>query len=193
LRRIPWDEASWLNPPPEVVRDGDDLLVTAERGSDFWRTTSYGYDRDSGHALLAPLAPEAAVEATFAAAFTEQFDQAGLLIRLDERTWIKAGVEFADGIAQAGAVVTRDRSDWSTGPVPDWTGRTVTIRASRSGDAVTVRGRAEDEPWRMLRVAPFPEGVPATAGIYCCAPTRSGLTVRFTRLAFGDPDRSLHA
>ncbi|MFC5748732.1 DUF1349 domain-containing protein [Actinomadura rugatobispora] len=192
MRPIPWDDGTWLNPPPSAVRDGGDLLVTAERGSDFWQTTSYGYDRDSGHALLASLGPEAAVEASFAAAFTEQFDQAGLLVRLDERTWIKAGVEFADGVAQAGAVVTRDRSDWSTGPVPDWTGRTVTIRASRSGNAVTVRGRAEDEPWRMLRVAPFPEGVPATAGIYCCAPERSGLTVRFTRLAFGPPDRSLH-
>lgn len=187
-----WDDGQWLNRPPALSRDGGDLLMTAERGSDFWRTTSYGYDRDSGHAFLAPLGPDAAVEVSFAADFTEQFDQAGLLLRLDERTWIKAGVEHADGLLQAGAVVTRDSSDWSTGPVPDWSGRTVTIRASRTGDAVTIRGRADSGPWQMLRVAPFPQGVPATAGPYCCAPERSGLTVRFTRLAFGPPDRSLH-
>ncbi|MFF5263878.1 DUF1349 domain-containing protein [Actinomadura viridis] len=192
MEEVSWDDGGWLNPPPSLGRDGGDLLVTAERGSDFWRTTSYGYDRDSGHALLFPLAAEGAVEVSFTAAFTEQFDQAGLLVRRDERTWIKAGVEFADGVPQAGAVVTLDRSDWSTGPVPDWSGRTVRIRASRSGDAVTVRGRAGGEPWRMLRVAPFPEGVPASAGLYCCAPERSGLTVRFTRLAFGPADLSLH-
>ncbi|MFI0349322.1 DUF1349 domain-containing protein [Actinomadura sp. 9N407] len=192
MDRFAWDDGQWLNLPPSSAREGGDLLVTAERGSDFWRTTSYGYDRDSGHALLGPLGPDAAVEVAFAADFTEQFDQAGLLVRLDERTWIKAGVEYADGVLQAGAVVTHERSDWSTSPVPEWAGRTVTIRASRTGDAVTVRGRADEDAWQMLRVAPFPPGRPATAGPYCCAPERSGLTVRFTRLAFGPPDRSLH-
>ncbi|MEW2359847.1 DUF1349 domain-containing protein [Spirillospora sp. NPDC029432] len=192
MDELSWNDGTWLNEPPAAARDGADLLMTAARGSDFWRTTSYGYDRDSGHALLAPLGPDAAAEVTFRADFTEQFDQAGLLLRLDERTWIKAGVEYADGLFQAGAVVTHDRSDWSTFPVPEWAGRAVTIRASRTGDAVTVRARAGDEPWRMLRVAPFPPGVPAAAGPYCCAPERDGLTVRFTRLAIGPPDESLH-
>jgi regulation of enolase protein 1 (concanavalin A-like superfamily) len=192
MKDISWDEGHWLNPPPAATRDGGDLLVAATPGSDFWRTTSYGYDRDSGHALLVPLDAEGSVEVSFTAAFTEQFDQAGLLLRVDERIWIKAGLEFADGIFQAGAVVTHDRSDWSTAPVPDWADRTVTIRASRSGDAVTVRGRADDEPWRLLRVAPFPEGTPATAGPYVCAPENERLTVRFTRLAVGPPDMSLH-
>ncbi len=192
MQQIAWESGRWLNPPPSHARDGDALLVTAERGSDFWRTTSYGYDRDSGHALLADLPAEAAVEVSFVAAFTDQFDQAGLLLRADERTWIKAGVEFADGVPQTGAVVTRDVSDWSTAPVPEWAGRTITIRASRSGDAVTIRARADDDPWQMLRVAPFPEGVPAQAGPYCCAPEREGLTVRFTHFATGAPDTSLH-
>ncbi|GAA1588050.1 DUF1349 domain-containing protein [Actinomadura kijaniata] len=192
MRHLPWDAGTWLNPPPAAVREGDDLLVTAARGSDFWRTTSYGFVHDSGHALLADLPAEAAVEVSFVAAFTDQFDQAGVLLRTDERTWTKAGVEFADGSPQAGAVVTRDRSDWSVAPVPDWAGRTITVRASRSGDAVTIRARADGGPWRLLRVAPFPANVPAQAGPYCCAPERAGLTVRFTSFAMGAPDTSLH-
>lgn len=87
----------WLNPPPSVRDDGSALLVTAAAGSDFWRTTSYGYDRDSGHALLSPFGPEAAVEVSFLADYDHQFDQAGLLVRLDETTWIKAGAEYCDG------------------------------------------------------------------------------------------------
>ncbi|MFC9973135.1 DUF1349 domain-containing protein [Spirillospora sp. NPDC127200] len=192
MERIAWDAGRWLNPPPAHARDGGDLLVTAERGSDFWRTTSYGFERDSGHALLAGLAAEAAVEVSFVAAFTDQFDQAGLLLRVDDRTWIKAGVEFADGVPQTGAVVTREVSDWSVAPVPAWAGRSVTIRASRSGDAVTLRARADDDPWQMLRVAPFPKGAQAQAGPYCCAPEREGLTVRFTHWATGAPDTTLH-
>ncbi|MFD0688841.1 DUF1349 domain-containing protein [Actinomadura fibrosa] len=181
----------WLNPPPAVAEDGPHLLVTAERGSDFWRTTSYGYDRDGGHALLAPFAAEAAVEVSFVAAYDTQFDQAGVLVRLDAATWIKAGVEYCDGALQLGAVVTHGASDWSSAPV-DWAGREVTVRASRSGDAVTVRARAGDDPWHMIRLAPFPAGVPAQAGPYCCAPENDALTVRFTRTLVGPPDKTLH-
>ncbi|MFB4308879.1 DUF1349 domain-containing protein [Actinomadura sp. GTD37] len=182
----------WLNPPAAVVRDGSALLVTAAKGSDFWRTTSYGYDRDGGHALLSPFGPEAALEVSFVADYDRQFDQAGLLVRLNEEIWIKAGVEYCDGALQLGAVVTNDVSDWSSAPVP-WEGREVTIRASRSGDAVTIRARAGSGPWRMIRLAPFPPGVEAAAGPYCCAPEREGLTVRFTGAAPGPPDDVLHA
>ncbi len=59
-------------------------------------------------------------------------------MRLDERTWIKAGIEYCDGALQLGAVVTAGASGWSSAPVP-WHGREMTLRASRSGDAVTVR------------------------------------------------------
>ncbi|MEU9868844.1 DUF1349 domain-containing protein [Actinomadura sp. NPDC048021] len=181
----------WLNPPPSATPDGPALVVTAARGGDFWRTTSYGYDRDSGHALLSPFGPEAAIEVSFVASYDHQFDQAGLLVRLSATTWIKAGAEYCDGALQLGAVVTHGVSDWSSAPVP-WQGREVTIRASRSGDAVTVRARAGDEPWRMIRLAPFPPGVMAAAGPYCCAPERDGLTVRFTRVAETPPDAALH-
>ena len=149
----PWDGGAWLNPPPHVARDGDDLLVTAAHGSDLWRTTAYGFVHDSGHALLLPFPDGAAVEVCFLVDYTEQFDQAGLLVRADAQSWIKAGVEVSDGDLQVGAVVTREVSDWSLSPVPHWAGREVTVRASRRGDAVTVRARADGESWRLVRVA----------------------------------------
>jgi regulation of enolase protein 1 (concanavalin A-like superfamily) len=89
-------------------------------------------------------------------------------------------------------VVTRGVSDWSLAPVPDWEHREITIRASRAGDAVTVRARVDAEPWRTVRLAPFPVGVPVQAGPMCCSPTGPGATVRFTRLRIGPPDAALH-
>lgn len=186
-----WRHADWLNPPLQVARDLDDLLVSATEGSDLWRTTSYGFIHDTGHALLADFPEGTAAEGSFIADFSAQFDQAGLLIRADAEHWIKAGVELADGVLQLGAVVTRGVSDWSTAPVPDWLGRAVVVRASRNGDALTIRARSGDEPWRLVRVAPLPPG-PLRVGLMCCAPTRSGLVVRFTDLRLVEPDQSLH-
>ena len=190
--RSGWGPDGWLNRPPGVVREQDDLLITAAQGSDLWRVTSYGFVHDTGHALLADFADNSAVEVTFVADFSAQFDQAGLLVRADPARWIKAGVELSDGVLQLGAVVTNEVSDWSMAPVPTWHGRSIAVRASRSGDALTVRARVDDELWQLVRVAPLPTG-PLQAGLFCCAPTRAGLTVRFTDLRFAEADTTLHA
>ena len=100
--RAGWGHRGWLNPPPQVARDGDDLLVTAVEGSDFWRTTSYGFVHDTGHALLADLPDGAAAEVAFVADLSAQFDQAGLLVRAGAEQWVKAGVELSDGVLQLG-------------------------------------------------------------------------------------------
>lgn len=191
-RTMTWTEGAWTHAPASAVPEGDHLLVEAVEGSDAWRVTSYGFVHDSEHALVAPLPPDAAVEVTFVAAFAEQFDQAGVFLRASDEVWVKAGVEYADGVPQVGAVVTTPVSDWSVAPVPDWSGREVTVRASRSGDAVTIRAGLVGEPLRLVRVAPFPADADVHAGPYCCAPTRAGLAVRFTRWAIGPADSSLH-
>jgi len=187
-----WTDGTWTTAPVAAAADGPDLLVTASEGSDAWRHTSYGFVRDDAHALLAPLDVPGAVEVTFDADYDQQFDQAGLVLRADAQTWVKAGVEISDGVAQLGAIVTLGRSDWSVAPVPEWTGRRVTVRASRAGDAVTVRARVDDEPFRLVRLCPFPPDAAVAAGPYCCAPTRAGLVVRFRRWATGPADAALH-
>ena len=187
-----WTTGEWTVPPVDLRFDGPDLLATAEKGSDAWRTTAHGYITDNAHALLAPLADGEAVEVDFVAELPEQFDQAGLMVRADEAHWIKAGAEFADGTLQLGAVVTRDASDWSSSPIPDWAGKTVTISASRSGDAILIRARVAGEPFRLIRVAWFDPTLAISAGPYLAAPSRAGLTVRFTAWRVDAADSVVH-
>ncbi len=190
---VDWSAGSWLNPPERADSAGPDLLVEPRGGSDFWRRTSYGFVHDDGSALLAPFPVDSAVEVSFWLDYAAQFDQAGVLVRVDERRWTKAGVEVSDGQPQVGAVVTDELSDWSVAPVPEWAGREVTVRVSRAGDALTVRARVADEPWRLVRVAPLDPAATATAGPYCCSPSRGGLLVRFTGWRRGPADAALHA
>lgn len=189
---VPWAVGRWTAPPASVAEEDGDLLVEAVEGSDAWRTTAYGFVHDAEHALLAPLEADDAVEVTFTAAFSGQFDQAGLFVRAGDVAWAKAGLEDADGILAAGAVVTNPISDWSVGAVPAWSDRRVTIRVSRLHDALVVRARAGDDPFSLVRVAPFPVGLPLQAGPFVCAPTRSGLVVRFHAWRRVPPDVTLH-
>ena len=191
--RVPvtWHEGRWLNPPPALDVDGGHVRVTVAQGSDFWRHTSYGFVRDSGHARLQPFPDGSAVEVSFLLDYEGRFDQAGLLVRADEAHWVKAGVEVSDGLPQVGAVVTDGSSDWSVAPVPAWAGQEVTVRASRSGDALTVRARC-DGGWQLVRLAPIDPGLTWSAGPYCCAPERSGLVVTVTAVRTGAADTALH-
>ena len=186
------DHGEWTEPPVRAAVEGERLVVEARKESDAWRVTSYGFIHDDAHALLAPLGAREAVEVSFLLDYDQQFDQAGVMLRVNEHTWIKAGVEVSDGIAQVGAVVTRGVSDWSVAPVPEWAGREVTVRASRDGDAVTIRARVDGEAWRLVRVAPLDPEASVAAGPFCCAPTRAGLVVTFTGHRRTEPDASLH-
>lgn len=201
---VPWSVGKWTNAPVDAREasrtaasadagtDRAALEVTAVETSDAWRTTAYGFVHDTEHALLAPFTHGSAVEVSFVADFDGEFDQAGVFVRIDDRNWIKAGVEYADGTPQVGAVVTREVSDWSVAPVPEWAGRTVTVRASWDLDALTIRARVDDEPFRLVRVVPLEPELQASAGPLVSAPTRAGLTVRFTRWAVGEVDAALH-
>ena len=189
---VDWSTGSWTTAPARVEVGDDGMRVTAVEGSDAWRVTSYGFVHDTEHALLVPFEQGTAVEVSFRLDFSAQFDQAGVFVRVDDETWTKAGVERSDGEDGLGAVVTRGVSDWSLAPVPGWHGREVTVRASRSGDALTVRARVDDEPWRLVRVSPLDADAAVTAGPMCCAPSRDGLTVHFTAWRTGPADEGLH-
>ncbi|MDN6428937.1 MAG: DUF1349 domain-containing protein [Propionibacterium sp.] len=190
--QIPWQAGRWTHPPVRAHEGPDGLRAEAAEGSDAWRLTSYGFIHDSEHALVTDFAAGGGMEVTFRADFCQQFDQAGIFLRVDELRWIKAGVEYADGALQVGAVVTDGFSDWSVVPVPQWNGGAITLRLSWSGDAVTIRARRDEEDWRLVRVTHLPDDLPAEAGPYLCAPTRAGLEVTFTSWCLAKADAGLH-
>jgi regulation of enolase protein 1 (concanavalin A-like superfamily) len=182
---------TWLNPPLAIQENGPTLLVTAKAQSDFWRTTSYGFIHDSGHVLLNEFPQNTSVELTWLLNYSEQFDQAGLMVWANDENWIKAGIEYADGAPQLGAVVTREVSDWSVAPVSDWMGREVQLRFSRKKDALTIRAKCEDD-WRLVRLAPLSPELDWKVGLHLASPSRAGLTVEFLQIKTGPADSELH-
>lgn len=172
------DGWKWFNEPAEWSVD-DGLTVTAERDTDFWRTTHYGYVRDTGHVFGRELTGDFAVRATFAGQYRDQYDQAGVALRIDEQNWIKTGIELVDGRQQLSVVVTRGVSDWSVVPAPDAASE-ITIEAVRTGDAVTISSGGT-----MLRLAYLPPDVPVLAGVMCAAPDGGGFRVRFSDVFAG--------
>ncbi len=162
---------NWLNEPSSWSRDGDVLTMRAEPGTDFWRTTHYGFVEDSGHFAACGWSG-----LRFRGAFASQYDQAGLMLRVDESHWIKAGIELADDRLWLSVVVTNGVSDWSQQPAPaadadGW----WDIRAVREGDAVQLSCGGQP-----IRLAPLAGDV--ASGPMCAAPKGPGFECSFAPL-----------
>jgi regulation of enolase protein 1 (concanavalin A-like superfamily) len=186
-----FEQLSWLNPPPFNERRGDALLVRTGEKTDFWRGTFYGFHPDSGHVLGRTVEGDFTATATFAGDYRHLYDQAGLMVRADADHWVKAGIEFSDGVKNLSAVVTNDNSDWSILPLPDHTGD-VTVRITRHAEAIRVQ-YLDGGAWRMVRLAWLKPSDALFVGMMCCSPLRGGFEVLFKDFSIGPPiARDLH-
>lgn len=181
----------WLNPPPGVTEGPDGLTITTGPNTDFWRETFYGFTRHSGHHLAHPVTGDFTARVTITADYQALYDQAGLMLRLSDTHWIKAGIEHTDGQPLFSTVVTNGQSDWATLPLA-FPADPLTLRLTRHGSAIRVDLQQPNGLWRMARLAHLPDG-PAMIGPMACSPERAGFTATFSHYTCGPAiPRTLH-
>jgi len=175
-------ECTWLHTPPKCQIDQDTLKVITSENTDFWRITQYDFIHDNGHFFGRPVDHAFTAQLHVRADFQALYDQAGLMVRIDETRWIKIGVEYSDDQLMLSTVLTDEKSDWAVMPAPSisdgfWIRVTVgsgTVRAQYSVDGIV---------WPMLRLAPFPVADRYLVGPMCCTPQRGGLEVFFSKFS----------
>lgn len=189
---VTWRNGLWLNEPGDWSERDGVLEVTTDGGTDFWRETHYGFTRDSGHFLAIETDGDFTVQLRVQAHFVTLYDQAGLMVRIDDEHWLKAGIELSDGRAMLSSVLTHGRSDWATAPYAH-DARDFWMRATVSQGVLRLQVSSDGLTWPLLRLAPFPKAASYRAGPMCCTPERSGLKVRFSSLQLTAPlARDLH-
>ena len=176
----------WLNEPPAWQESDGELSVTTGDKTDFWRQTHYGFIRDDGHFRYQAVDGDFTAEVEFHGDYRELYDQAGLMLRLHAKNWIKAGIEFVEGKRMLSVVVTRDFSDWSTMPLTE-SAEWLRLRLSRHASAVRIEWASEATPtkFHMLRLAYLPAIDPALVGPMCCSPQRLGFEAKFRGFDLG--------
>lgn len=101
------------------------------------------------------------VETSFTVDAQSQFDQAGVMVRLDHEHWLKTGIEVVDGVARLSCVVTNGFSDWST---QVWPKAEIQIRVHvlpQHGGSIVVEaapkddssGKNDQNDWAFIRIA----------------------------------------
>lgn len=179
-------EGRWLNPPKAWTFDKDALCVETGHETDFWQSTYYGFRRDNGHFWHIPAPSEFTATITFQGDYETLYDQAGMMVRIDDTHWIKLGIEHSDDITNFSIVVTRGQSDWSVFGQPLLSGP-QSVRLTLKDNALIAHFQRPDESWQLMRVANFPMTADAMIGPMACSPQREGFKARFLSFQLTDP------
>jgi len=168
----------WINEPAQWSAADGVLTVTADGGTDFWRTTHYGFVRDNGHVYGGEVDGDFDLSVRVRGAYADQFDQAGAMVRVDERHWLKTGIELVDGRIRFSTVVTLEYSSWSVADLPPGMSE-LGLRLAKRADAVEVSYSVDDSSPQLAAVVYVPPGKTAFAGAMCAAPDGAGFEVSF--------------
>ncbi|WP_349679286.1 DUF1349 domain-containing protein [Acetobacter sp. UBA5411] len=187
-----WQNGVWLNKPRQSSLTADALEVTTDKGTDFWRETWYGFTRDSGHFYGVHAPSRFTAQLRIRAAYEKLYDQAGLMVRIDEKRWVKAGIELSDGRAMLSSVLTDGLSDWATAPY-EGEPKDFWMRATVADGVLRLQVSADGKIWPLVRLAPFPKAESYLVGPMCCTPEREGLKVKFSDWRLTPPlGKALH-
>ncbi|CAG9790154.1 unnamed protein product [Diatraea saccharalis] len=179
-------EFKWLNEPKVWCLESNSVVqVTTDDKTDFWQGTWYNFHFNTGHVFGVEIKDDFTFEVCVEADFTTLYDQAGLMIYVDEKHWLKTGIEYNDGQPMISSVLTKQTSDWATGlfmgdPRKFW------MRLTKTRDVVCVKYSNDNVTWNLLRLCQFPEGK-YFVGPMCCSPQRAGLVVKFSQFSITKP------
>ena len=168
----------WEHEPKVWQEASGRLTETVPAATDYWRVTHYGFIRDNGPFRYQDRSGNFEVKVRISGKYHELYHQAGLMIRINEKNWIKTGIEFVNGKQNVSAVVTREFSDWSVLSRTD-NPPFIWLRLQRYNDTVQVSYSLDGQKWSMIRLAYFPPDVPVKIGMVAAAPGNEDFEVKF--------------
>lgn len=173
-----WKGFQWMNEPGSFALEKQSLRLQTDTETDFWRVTEHDFIQDNGHFFYREIRGSFEMLLRFSGSYRDLYDQAGLMVRLDASNWIKAGIEWVEGLPKASVVVTRDFSDWSIRDLPE-TPTDFWIKARRGRDHVEISYSIDCLKYEVLRVAYFPPAGSIQAGLMAASPKGKGFEASF--------------
>lgn len=173
----------WLNQPLRWGVESSKLVIYPNK-TDFWSRTHYGFIFDNGHFLYHEITGNFNISTSVCFFPKYQYDQAGLMVRINGDFWLKTSVEYENiNLSRLGVVVTNfGFSDWSTQDFnPEI--QEIKLKVEKNGMDFLVHYKNEQQNWSQLRIAHIhKENSTVQCGIYACSPVNTGFRAEFEYL-----------
>jgi uncharacterized protein len=168
----------WYNEPAKWSINDGKIIMDVTPQSDYWRKTNYGFIVDDGPFYYAVRGGEFEVSVKISGEYKSRFDQMGLMLRIDEKHWIKTGIEYVDGVYNFSAVVTNEYSNWNVVALKEKPAY-VWIKAVRRSDTVEIFYSLDGKTYHMSNMAYLPDNKPVMVGVMAASPDGQGFKATF--------------
>lgn len=170
----------WTNEPEKWKQKGDDVKVTCPMETDCWRGTLHGFIKDDAPYYWTSVENDFEARLSMKGKYKYCYDQAGLMLRVDEENWMKLGICHYRDQLYVSCCFTRENSDWSTHRLPKTKIDKFHVWARRKGAVIDCYYSLDNENWIRIRQGYFSDKPRIRVGMMCAAPESAGFKVTFS-------------
>lgn len=177
----------WFNQPTKFQL-GEGLEIFTDEKTDFWQRTHYGFQRDDGHCLFTRQVGDFTLTTHVEFRPVSQYDQCGLMVRIDSDNWIKASTEYENEThSRLGSVVTNlGFSDWATQDISS-DHREMWYRINRTGRDFILENSYDGLIWLQMRITHLHRAAEVLEiGAYACSPIGRDFRCCFKQLVISE-------
>lgn len=179
----------WLNDPQNVTFTALGMRAESKNGTDFWQNDDANVHKDNGHFFYIPKSSNFTLTLCWDMHIDGNFDQCGIMIRINDRNWLKSSLMFENrnNPSIASSATVNGFSDWATHKL-SYVPEKICYQIKRIRDDYIVSYSLDGEKFEQIRLVHIPnEGdFPVLAGAYICSPRGQNFSATLTQLDFLD-------
>jgi len=172
------EKMTWFNEPGNWSIEKGKLQMDVTPQSDYWRNTRHGFVVDDAPFYYTERGGEFEVVVKVTGEYKTRFDQMGLMLRVDEKHWLKSGIEYVNGKMNFSAVITNENSNWSIIPLES-NPKSIWIKAIREKDAVEISYSTDGKNFIVSNEVYLPQHRPVKVGLMAASPDGEGFNALF--------------
>lgn len=162
----------WFNEPENVSFTESGLQVTAQSNTDFWQNIDRGFAKDNGHFFFIHQPKDFVLTCKWFFEKIKDSAQCGVMVRINEHNWLKAGLLSTNIYNPQIGVVTADNGsyDWSMHDIAKNT-NSIWLKLKRCGQDFVSYYSLDDQNYHTLRITHLSAATKAVkVGTYACSP-----------------------
>jgi hypothetical protein len=176
----------WYNEPQNVTFEEKNVKITAKPRTDFWQSMHHHIRKDNAHFFYKTLKNNFTLVIKWHFKTAEDFNQCGVMVRIDERNWFKASV-MSKSIKspEIGSCLTVGAfSDWAGAPLKHMPNN-IFFKLERKGDDFVCFYSLDGQKYIRLRQF-YLRGIQneVKAGAYIAAPQDVGFEAVLDEIEF---------
>lgn len=173
------ERMNWINEPTSWTIDSpNQMTMQITPKSDLWCFLPHWFSINDVPFYYGEYGGDFEVKVNITGEYKAKYDQMGLMLYINEKNWIKAGIEYVNDVQHVSAVVTHKKSDWSIIGLKD-APESIWIKAVKVEDGVSLYYSFDNNEFTLFRTSWIEEHALIKVGVMGASPEGKGFKAIF--------------